>query len=249
MNSLRYGIVGNGIIGRATQMGLLTRLADVVYDLNVDTPFEHLASCDIVFFCIPTFDQQCIDTLTDLTVRLSKLNPAVRIVYRSTVPLGTCQRILDQHGISVTYMPEFLRERMWQTECLKPEVVVGQKDDFHWTAVFPHKKIIYCSWADAELIKMFSNNLNAMKTVFANHFYDLAEQTGADYNRVLTLWELTANNQTYLDANPELRGFGGKCLPKDLDFIIQTFEQLNIKQNLFSAIKEDNQKWPITKKS
>lgn len=249
MDNLTFGIVGNGIIGQATRQGLIKDRPTIVYDLLLPEPFERLAQCDIVFFCIPTFNQENIETLRKLTIKLHQLNPQTRIVYRSTVPVGVCQQILDQTSIHVYYMPEFLRERMWQEECHRPELVIGQQDKFNWQQVFPDKKIIQCRWSEAELVKMFSNNLNAMKTVFANHFYDLAETVGADYQRVVELWQTMANEQTYLDAGSDLRGFGGKCLPKDLDFIIETFKQLGIEQTLFNAVQQDNTKWPTTKKS
>jgi len=43
-----------------------------------------------------------------------------------------------------------------------------------------------------------------------------------------------------------MRAFGGKCLPKDLNFLIDTFAKLNIPQTYFTAMKEDNQLWPVT---
>jgi len=39
------------------------------------------------------------------------------------------------------------------------------------------------------------------------------------------------------------RGFGGKCLPKDLDFLIETLDKHNINQNWFKHIRELNKKW------
>jgi UDPglucose 6-dehydrogenase len=79
--------------------------------------------------------------------------------------------------------------------------------------------------------------------------YDLAQSANSDYNKVLSLWQLIENKQTYLDVGDNLRGFGGKCLPKDLDFLIDTMSERNIEETLFTAVKQDNNKWPTTTKS
>ena len=50
------------------------------------------------------------------------------------------------------------------------------------------------------------------------------------------------NGQSYMDVSESLRGYGGKCLPKEIDFAINIFEGAE----LFKAIKSDNAKWPIT---
>jgi UDP-glucose 6-dehydrogenase len=45
-----------------------------------------------------------------------------------------------------------------------------------------------------------------------------------------------------MEVNEDLRGYGGKCLPKDIDFSIDIFDDCK----LFRAIKEDNCKWKTT---
>jgi UDP-glucose 6-dehydrogenase len=39
------------------------------------------------------------------------------------------------------------------------------------------------------------------------------------------------------------RGFGGKCLPKDLDFMIDTLDSYKLDSQWFSNIRELNKKW------
>ena len=216
---MKCGILGYGIIGQATHIGLLNNRSVAIHDINLDTRLEALADCDIVFYCIPTTDNADVEKLIDITVRLTTLNAALMSVYRSTVPVGTCRQIKETYNIDIYYMPEFLRERMWETECRKPEIIVGQQDNFDFASIWPDKKFVCCSWADAEMVKMFSNNFAALRVTFANHMYDLAQTANSDYNKVLSLWQLIENKQTYLDVSENLRGFGGKCLPKDLDFL------------------------------
>jgi UDPglucose 6-dehydrogenase len=105
--------------------------------------------------------------------------------------------------------------------------------------------IYTCTTKEAELVKMYQNNLNVVKIAFANVFYDLAESVDADYDRVKNAFLKVQHDQTYLDVpgHDGTRGFGGKCLPKDLDFIIATLDTHNINQNWFKHIRDLNKEW------
>jgi UDP-glucose 6-dehydrogenase len=148
----------------------------------------------------------------------------------------------EQDGIDVCYMPEFLRDRYWDTDCLTYPLLVGGDLDISMLSI--QNNVIRCDNDLLEVVKMFSNNINVLKIVFANHFYDISQVVGCDYTKVVELWNQVRTEQSYLEANENLRGFDGKCLPKDLNFLIDTFKQLNIEQELFTSLKKDNAKWP-----
>jgi len=107
------------------------------------------------------------------------------------------------------------------------------------------EEINICTTKEAELVKMYSNNFAVIKIAFANVFYDLAENVGADYDKVKDAFLKVQHSQTYLDVpgHDGTRGFGGKCLPKDLDFLIDTLEDQDINQNWFKHIRELNNGW------
>jgi UDPglucose 6-dehydrogenase len=102
-----------------------------------------------------------------------------------------------------------------------------------------------CSLNEAELLKMFSNNYATLRIAFANTFYDLAEQRNADYSLVKDLFFKVQHSQTYMEVpgHDGKRGFGGKCLPKDLDFLIDTLDEFNLDSRLFRYIRENNTVW------
>jgi UDP-glucose 6-dehydrogenase len=52
-------------------------------------------------------------------------------------------------------------------------------------------------------------------------------------------------DQTYMDVpgHDGTRGFGGKCLPKDLDFLISTLDVQGINSTVFKEIKKLNKEW------
>jgi UDPglucose 6-dehydrogenase len=110
-----------------------------------------------------------------------------------------------------------------------------------------NKQATYVTVLEAEIIKMMANSFAAMNVVFANHIYDISTKLGARYHVVEAAHDQVRHrDQNYLKVTPELRGFGGKCLPKDLAFLIKTFEHHDISQSLFNGIQQDNNKWPTT---
>ena len=147
------------------------------------------------------------------------------------------------------YFPEFLRERRWLQDALAGEWVIGCNTDARavmspWCA---NNKAHYVSLVEAEIVKMMANCYAAMNVVFANHVYELSQKMKADYGAVQAAHDrIRHRDQNYLSVTSELRGFGGKCLPKDLDFLIDTFARFGLQQDLFNSIRQDNRLWPTT---
>ena len=242
---MKLGIIGYGIVGKATHKGLLNNCPVMIHDLHTGTTIEDLYICNYVFFCIPTDSDASIQLLVEEIGLLKAVNPNCKIVIRSTVPIGTCGMIENLINDKIYYLPEFLRERVWETDCLNRPIIVGSDHQRipHWLST---QDCIFCTLEEAEIIKMLSNNMAAARVVFANHMYELSKAVGADYNTVLNTYLQVNHDQNYLEVTEDMRAFGGKCLPKDLDFLINTFSRLNIPQTYFTAIKEDNQLWPVT---
>jgi UDPglucose 6-dehydrogenase len=240
---VQFGILGYGYVGKATHKGLLNNGDVLIHDTLRQTQSSILNDADTVFVCLPTETEDQIVILNDELQKIQNFNPNVQFIIRSTLPLGTCEQIQNLVG-NIIYIPEFLRERYWETDCAKRPLVVGC-DDMSLPDWLLAEHIHTCSTKEAELVKMYSNNLNVVKIAFANVFYDLAETVGADYDKVKDAFLKVQHDQTYLDVpgHDGSRGFGGKCLPKDLDFIIASLEAHNIDQNWFKHIRELNKKW------
>ena len=238
----KFGILGYGYVGKATHKGLLKDAKAIVYDIMFDMPKEVIYEADTVFICIPTITETDIDVVINEIKDLKQHNANVEIVIRSTLPLGACEQIQKEAG-NIIYMPEFLRERYWDTDCFKRPLVVGSDNGIpKW---LQDEEIKTCSTKEAELVKMYSNNFAVMRIAFANVFYDLAEDVGADYSKVLDMYLDIQQDQTYMEVpgHDGTRGFGGKCLPKDLDFLIETLDEKGIDQNWFKHIRELNKRW------
>jgi hypothetical protein len=121
---MRIGIIGNGFVGKATQIFIknyncpdFTEIDVYIYDIRPEAcvppgiTLEYLdRHCDLLFFCLPTplhHDGTCYTRILEETLSLCK-NPFK--IIRSTVPVGFSAK----HRCY--FMPEFLTEANWETD-------------------------------------------------------------------------------------------------------------------------------------
>jgi UDPglucose 6-dehydrogenase len=229
---MKFGILGYGFVGKATHKSLIKDANCIIYDIASSNDKNIILDADTVFICIPTNTKEDIDIVIN-EIKFLKENSNPTVIIRSTLPLGSCTRIQQEVG-SIIYMPE-----------LKRPLIVGRDGADALPNWLQQEEIHECSTSEAELVKMFSNNYAVMRIAFANVFYDLANNVGADYNVVKDMFFKIEPDQTYMEVpgHDGTRGFGGKCLPKDLDFLIDTLDAHNINQNWFKHIRELNTGW------
>lgn len=152
--------------------------------------------------------------------------------------------------LSVASNPEFLREGTAVEDFLHPDrIVVGVEDEasekqlrdiykpvlernfncpVHSPACpnVPQPKFLVTTINSAELIKHASNSFLAMKISYANMVADLAEKLGADIEEVMRAMGLDPRvGSSFLKAG---LGFGGFCLPKDVQAFIHLAERSGV---------------------
>lgn len=239
-----FGILGYGYVGKATHFGILKSIPVTIHDSLLGTNIKHLKDSDIVFVCLPTATQQDINNLIENISTLVLQNPKCRIVVRSTVPVGTCELIENKLSIKIFYIPEFLRERFWKEDCQRRPLVIGHSG-LKIPSWLDKEEFVESTLNEAELIKMFSNNFASVRIAFANLFYDVSQTVGADYEKIKDTFFKIEHDQTYMEVpgHDGTRGFGGKCLPKDFDFMIETLDDKNIDSEWFKHIRGLNIEW------
>lgn len=245
---MKTAIVGYGIVGKATHHCVLNNSTDVdIYDIDNISDFDKVVY-DLVFVCIPTSSHSDLDALTTF-VRKILDNTATSVCIRSSVPVGFISQGFADVADRVIYFPEFLRERRWKEDSeIAPWVVGSTSEARSLLDSFAHgKELLFMTVTEAEILKMMVNAYSALRVVFANHIYSISQQLDADYATIERHYNLVEHkDQNYLKVNDQLRGFGGKCLPKDLKFLIETFSKLGIEQTLLTSTQVDNEQWPTT---
>ncbi|MBI3615653.1 MAG: UDP-glucose/GDP-mannose dehydrogenase family protein [Candidatus Omnitrophica bacterium] len=175
------------------------------------------------------------------------------IVEKSTVPVDTgkwIHRILSESiprkiPFDVASNPEFLREGSAVNDFLHPDrIVIGveskKAQDLLKELYRPFQcPLVVTDIASAELIKHASNAFLATKISFINSIATLCERVGADVEKVAQGVGLDRRiGPAFLDAGI---GYGGFCLPKDIEAFIRIAEKLGYDYKLLKAVKQINE--------
>ncbi len=170
----------------------------------------------------------------------------VLLVLKSTVPPGTNRMAYEFLGqrMPVVSNPEFLREGSAIHDFFHPHrIVVGSPDEGAALAVAGLYKgleapLLVTGWEEAELIKYATNAFLAMKISFANEVAALCDALGTEAADVLKGVGLDHRiSPEFFHPGP---GYGGSCLPKDLQALKWTARRSGVRLDLLPATERAN---------
>ncbi|MCK4297094.1 MAG: UDP-glucose/GDP-mannose dehydrogenase family protein [Candidatus Marinimicrobia bacterium] len=228
---MNMGVVGCGVIGESLA-GLLEDLGHVVkrYDPAKNLT-DNISNCNIIFICVPTNKNMAFEDIKTAVAYTNLKNKKGIITIRSTLMPGMIDEFAKEYNRDFVYLPEFLRERSALEDEIKPDkVIVGTNKieifklfEKLFKPIIDTKKILMMKPVEAELVKVALNSLYTVKVIFGNELYDICQKYGADYCKLLQAFKLDKwINPQHLDPLFDgYRGAGGKCLPKDLKFLIK----------------------------
>lgn len=237
---MKVGIIGYGIVGKATEITIkrycLTDVEFCLYDIKLDTDFNKLKDCEVIFICLPTpslANGKCdISYIENALKDLSKIKCPSIIVIRSTVPPRTCEKLQAKYENAIMFMPEFLTESRYEQDALNPEyIVIGGEKEIGEKVLntlfgrFSCEKKFVVDLPTAQLLKYSMNTFYAIKVIFANEMYDISKQVGADWDSIRKIIQ----THPFIGENHfnvwygGFRGYSGKCLPKDTKAIAYGF--------------------------
>jgi len=204
-------------------------------------------------------DLQYVDSVAEGIGR--HLNHQVVIVNKSTVPVGTANRvefIIEQQltrrdlklHFDVVSNPEFLREGSAVMDFMHPDrIIIGSSSESAvallrqlYANIIDEKNTAYVvmKTESAELTKYAANAFLATKISFMNEMSQLAEKTGADIRDVQKGMGLDSRiNSKFL--NPGC-GYGGSCFPKDVYALLALARDVGSQVNIMPAVLKTNQK-------
>lgn len=226
---------------------------------------ECLDEVEIVFSAVGTPPDE--DGSADLRYVLEvarefgrKINRYTLLVTKSTVPVGTAQRVkqtvveeLATRGAEVEFdvasNPEFLKEGDAIDDFMKPDrVVVGVESErakqlmerLYKPFMMSNYRMIFTDVASAEMIKYAANSMLATRISFMNDIANLCEIVGADVNMVRKGIGADARiGSKFLYAGC---GYGGSCFPKDVKALIRTAEQRGYRMQVLEAVEAVNER-------
>jgi UDPglucose 6-dehydrogenase len=166
--------------------------------------------------------------------RIGKVLDSYKVIAtRSTVPVGTADRLAVRIGahsstpFGVVSNPAFLKEGDAVNDFLKPDrVVVGTSDQravrilerLYAPLIRTPERLIVVDARSAELAKYAASALLATRISFMNELAGLAEELGADIERVRQIMGADPRiGPEFLFVGP---GFGGTLFQRDIAFLL-----------------------------
>jgi UDPglucose 6-dehydrogenase len=177
------------------------------------------------------------------------------IVLRSTVPVGTCDKL------NCYFMPEFLTEKNFIDDFINNKDwmfgLLGKPEDeqmkekistlfslAHANDRIKHNNLHFITNKEAEMVKMFKNCYLSTKVSFCNEIYQFCEQKQVNYEVVRALAtadERILPSHSRVPGHDGQRGFGGTCFPKDTSSLRYEMQQANMTPYILNAIIERNE--------
>jgi nucleotide sugar dehydrogenase len=252
MAKQRIGVVGFGVVGKAVAEFWTNHGHEVaVFDVAMHGEPERAAvnGCEFAFLCVPTpmgADGTCQTTAID---EVTAWCEAEIMIIRSTVAVGTTEHLRANTGKRIVFQPEFLGETPWSHFETHTDAIVlgGEKSDtrpvvkLYQTILGPAAIYRQVPSSMAEMMKYTINCYLASKVAFFNEIYDIAEVADVDFDELRELVLLDDRISATHSMVTKERGFGGKCLPKDLSALICTARALGYDPVMLAAVFSSNE--------
>lgn len=220
---------------------------------------EGIQDAEVIFLALPTPTRE--DDSADLSIILSvadqlgrMINRYVVIIDKSTVPVGTAERVHDEiakscnHPFDVVSNPEFLREGRAIEDFTQPtRIVVGASskrakavvEKLYGPYLSDEKPMVIMDERSAEMTKYASNSFLATKITFMNEVANLCEKVGADVDQVRLGMSLDPRIGSRF-LFPGI-GYGGSCFPKDVRALMHTARDHQYDFRILETVAEINE--------
>ncbi len=220
---------------------------------------EAVKASEIVFVAVGTPPGE--DGSADMTHVLSvaesigrAMNGYKVVVLKSTVPVGTHQRVRDtiadctSQRFGVASNPEFLKEGAAIEDFMRPDrVVIGTDDaqvgqlmtELYRPFVRTGNPILIMDPASAEISKYAANAMLASRISFMNEIARFCETVEADVSQVRKA--IGADSRIgHAFLFPGV-GYGGSCFPKDIRALLHTAEDKGVDLAIVRATENVNE--------
>lgn len=175
------------------------------------------------------------------------------IVNKSTVPVGTAQKIADiikkntKFEFDVVSNPEFLKQGAAVDDFMKPDRVIIGSDSKKATEIMQElyapflrtgNPVIIMDVKSAEMTKYASNSFLAVKISYINEIANICEKVGADIEMVRA--GICSDSRIGSQFLFPGLGYGGSCFPKDIKAMIKTAKDFDCEHKILKSANETN---------
>ena len=230
----------------------------IVFKKNTEIRHD---SINIIFVCVGTPQKRngSVD-LRQIKNVIKKINKKIKnekviIVIKSTVPPGSIEEIKKisrlKQNINYVSNPEFLREgSAWNDVINADKILIGAENNFsikYLKMIYKkfNGKIVLSNFETAEFTKYLSNSILANLISFSNNMAILSEKIGKiDTKKAFD--SVSLDKRWYgkpakiIDYFKPGIGYGGYCLPKDVEAINYLSKKNKVKTNMLNEISKVN---------
>lgn len=238
---MKIAIIGYGYVGKAMYQFFHKHYETIVYDpliafrkgeVTMVRSYDEVNQCDLGVICVPTprgENGECDISLVEETIE--KLNTPL-ILLKSTVEVGTTDRLIEKTKKNIVFSPEYCGESSYWTPYkfhtdIKETPFFcfgGAKEnttkivDIFEPVAGPVKRYIQTDAKTAEMTKYMENCFYATKIAFCYEVYEICQKLGVDYNMAREIWIADPRiNPMHTSVFMENDWpFSGKCFPKDM---------------------------------
>jgi len=259
-SKMKVGIVGYGYVGKAFHKFFRDHYNVIVYDpiLGDNSATEtQINKCDLAVICVPTPEREDGSCDTTIVEEVISWVDTPIILLKSTVEVGTTDRLIETWAKPIVFSPEFAGEsKHWTPDGFTNDVkqtpffIFGGKKklcykliEIYTPITGPSKIYRVTDPINAELAKYITNTQLAMKVAYCNEIYELCDKLGTNYYEVRDLWLLdprTTKSHTAVFTGD--RGFGGKCFPKDTKALASLGDKVGVDLSILKSVIESNER-------
>jgi len=255
---MKIGIIGLGYVGTAMYDFFKDHYDVVFYDPGKkgSCSKEYINTCNLGVVCVPT--PMAGDGSCDLSIVEDTINwlDTPLILLKSTVEVGTTQRLKAKTGKSIVFSPEYCGESTyWSPYAFDTDVKetpffifggdpvdTSKMVDYFMPVVGPTKKYVKTNATSAEFAKYMENSFYATKITFCYEMKNICDAIGMDYNeaRELFLLDPRVNPMHTAVFHQNKLPFSGKCLPKDINALTCAAEKEGYSAELLKEVWKSN---------
>ena len=240
---MRIGVLGVGTVGSAVADGFEALSHTVIrYDPNKGYD-GNINGSDVIFVCI--YDYNDLDNVISIVNKQAKI-----VVIKTTCPVGLTDELIKSYGDHIVFSPEFLCEKTANEDFLNPDkIIIGTENqdvaDLLLELFLPfNSRMLMMKPREAEILKLAINTFYCTKVEYFNEVADLCKDYGVSYSNVRKGLEddrFIANQHLDVDKDG-YRGYGGKCLPKDIRLFLDSWfrEGGNLGINIVAVVEMMN---------
>ena len=258
---LNLGIIGKGFVGSAVANGFNKDCEQIIVDPKyTDNTIEDVLDCKLIFVCVPTpvaEDGSCdVSIAKDVLTELNRRQYKGVVVIKSTIIPDYLHEFKKTYDLKIVYNPEFLTEANADEDFKNPpfqvfggkwrdcEVVEKAYLRYSSVRIVPTFKV---DLTTASLLKYTINSWLATKVTFFNELKELHELGSSmvsweQFTDMLSRDERIGKSHMQVPGPDGEPGFGGHCLPKDTEALLNYADKKNIKMSVLRKAVQTNKK-------